>query len=59
LTLYDLAQLYTKQMRYEEAKVLYQRCLSIQQQVFDQEHPDYVMVREAYASLLQEMKRGE
>jgi tetratricopeptide (TPR) repeat protein len=48
----NLADLYTEQHRYAEARPLYQRALHIYQQHLDSAHPQIQATREAYQQCL-------
>jgi hypothetical protein len=54
-SLMHLATLYRMQGQYVQAEPLYQRVLTLQEQVFGPEHPQLVEVLEAYASLQRRM----
>jgi hypothetical protein len=50
-SLMHLATLYHMQGQYSQAEPLYQRVLTLQEQMFGPEHPQLVEVLEAYANL--------
>jgi tetratricopeptide (TPR) repeat protein len=58
-SLYCLAELYQAQGNYAEAEPLYQRALTIYQQILGPEHPKTVSVLEGYTMLLQATNRGD
>ncbi len=55
--LHNLALLYEAQGRYAEAEPLYQRALTIREQVLGPESPKTVATVESYALLLRKMQR--
>jgi tetratricopeptide (TPR) repeat protein len=58
-SLNNLAYLYEMQGKYEEAKPLYERALVIFEEVLGPTHPNTIVVRQNYATLLQELQRGK
>ncbi len=55
--MHNLALLYEAQGRYAEAEPLYQRALTIREQVLGPESPKTVATVESYALLLRKMQR--
>ena len=56
-TYYQLAQLYVKVERFEEAEVCYQNALSIQEHIFGPDHPAVIRVLDQYTKLLRRLSR--
>ena len=54
-----LANLYHRQGKYEQARVLYERVLDMRQRLLEPQHPDTVETRKWYAALLRAMDRPE
>ncbi len=54
-----MAYLYRRQQRYEQAEAYYQRVLRIDEQVYEQQHPEVATDLEVYVSPLREMNREQ
>jgi tetratricopeptide (TPR) repeat protein len=54
-----LANLYYKQGKYEQAKLLYEHVLEMRQRLLEPQHPDTVETQKWYATLLRAMNRPE
>jgi tetratricopeptide (TPR) repeat protein len=54
-----LANLYQRQGKYEQARLLYERVLDMRQRLLAPQHPDTVETRKWYAALLRAMDRSD
>jgi hypothetical protein len=54
-----LADLYSNEGKGAQAKLLYQRALTLGEQALGLQHPDVISMQEKYARLLQREKREE
>ena len=53
----NLASLYKRQGKYEQAEPLYQRALAIREQQLGPEHPTTVTIQEKYHALVRDMEQ--
>jgi len=54
-----LADLYSDEGKYAQAKLLYQRALALGEQALGPQHPDVISIQEKYARLLRQENREE